>query len=295
MSKYTTEVRFICEQMGGYTGSQGYKNILDIVESVWNKIFDNSWNTFNPNHKQQLCQLILMHYYTWEIGFETVGLFIFKINQKLREIIPYYNLLYEALSEKFPVFENVNYTRKGTDNTTENGNNTDKETHSDTDTTTLNTIKTNTTQNTTTNDLTKQNTGTVGNQGSSNLKSGVSDTPQGSLQNIENFTYLSRGQIDNTTDNNTRTDNLTEKNTGTQKNEGNNTVKDTGTNTVEKEGGYNIEHTIDQTSNKDYEEQIIGKMGGQSYVSMFKEYAEAIRNIDMEIVEELRECFMLLW
>ena len=40
MSKYTTELRFICESLAGYDSSQGYGKVSEIIENSWDKIFD---------------------------------------------------------------------------------------------------------------------------------------------------------------------------------------------------------------------------------------------------------------
>lgn len=52
---------------------------------------------FDNMYRQTLNQKILNHYYNSEIGFETPELFKFYLNNKLNEIMPYYNTLYENL------------------------------------------------------------------------------------------------------------------------------------------------------------------------------------------------------
>ena len=49
---------------------------------------------FDENYRSILNQNILNHYYENEIGFETASLFKFYLNQKMNEIMPYYNTLY---------------------------------------------------------------------------------------------------------------------------------------------------------------------------------------------------------
>ena len=46
MSKYTTEVRFICEQMGGYSESQSGKNVEEVLNASWNKISDRGYTVY---------------------------------------------------------------------------------------------------------------------------------------------------------------------------------------------------------------------------------------------------------
>ena len=50
---------------------------------------------FDENYRETLNINILHHYYENEIGFETAPLFRFYLNQKLNEIMPYYNELYK--------------------------------------------------------------------------------------------------------------------------------------------------------------------------------------------------------
>ena len=124
MSKYTTEVRFICEEAAGLDESVGYNDVNDVVTAAYPKIFDSSLPFYNEETKTRLLPKILLHYYQREIGFETVGLWKFKLNQKLREILPYYNQLYKSEDLEYNPLQNVDnfHTHDGShvDNDTEN-------------------------------------------------------------------------------------------------------------------------------------------------------------------------------
>lgn len=79
MSKYTTTI----------------KNLID-------NHFDfklDSYPIFDENYRNVLNNKILNHYYENEIGFETAALFRFYLDNKLNEIMPYYNILYTKQSE----------------------------------------------------------------------------------------------------------------------------------------------------------------------------------------------------
>lgn len=71
-----------------------------------------SYPIFDENYREILNNKILNHYYLNEIGFETASLFRFYLNNKMNEIMPYYNELYKAqakiLNEN--LFNNVNLT-----------------------------------------------------------------------------------------------------------------------------------------------------------------------------------------
>ena len=152
MSKYTTEVRFICEQLSGYSESQGGKNVDQVLENSWNKIFDNSWSIFDEKYRSVLCKKILKHYYTREICAESAGLWVMWLNRRMSEIMPYYNQLYESEKLKFDPLTDTDVTT--TSNRKINAEN-----------------KENTTNEKISRDL-------------------YSDTPQGALQGVESETYL---------------------------------------------------------------------------------------------------------
>lgn len=101
MSKYTTEVRFICEQVSGLEESKGYNDTEEIIEAARPHIFDFDYPFFDPAYKPILERKILDHYYTREIAYETYGLWKQKLRAKMREIMPYYNKLYESELIKF--------------------------------------------------------------------------------------------------------------------------------------------------------------------------------------------------
>lgn len=124
MSKYTTEVRFICENSAGLSESEGANNIDSILDKCWNKVFNFDFPIFDENYRQVLCKKILKHYYTREIAHETVGRWKLALNAKLNEIMPYYNQLYKSELLEFNPFYDVDLTRSregsGTSNRTSN-------------------------------------------------------------------------------------------------------------------------------------------------------------------------------
>lgn len=123
MSKYTTEVRYICENAAGYKDSKGYADVDKIIEDSIPSIFSFNFPIFDESYKNVLCTKILRHYYTREIGFETVGLWKLKLQTKLDEVMPYYNQLYKSELLKFnPLYDvDLNTTHVG-DKSGENNN-----------------------------------------------------------------------------------------------------------------------------------------------------------------------------
>ena len=55
MSKYTTEVRYICEVYSGLTESVGYDKIDEVLNGSWNKVFDFDFPMFDDNYRKALC------------------------------------------------------------------------------------------------------------------------------------------------------------------------------------------------------------------------------------------------
>lgn len=191
MSKYTTEVRFICENKSGLEISGGSGDVDSIIANSWNKIFTSKVPFFDEEYRSILCQKILKHYYLREICCETVGIWTLWMNTRLEEIMPYYNQLYESAKIEFNPMHDTDITR--THNKEENERS-DGERNA----------KTNTTTN-------------VNSDTNENLKELFNDTPQGGITNIENEKYLTNATINknnitnknNTTNNSTSTENTT--------------------------------------------------------------------------------------
>ena len=227
LSKYTTEIRFICETFAGLTESVGYSNVEEVLDKSWEKVFNFEFPIFDEDYKSVLCKKILRHYYTQEIGVETVGLWQLKLNSKLNEIMPYYNKLYNAWKEDFNPLHDTDLERKHILNRSENEG---LDQSGATDTT-------------------------------ATIKDRYSDTPQGGLNGIENDQYLTNATINNTIGNNTFSQNSDRK----------------------------------LNSTDEYIEQLTGKSSGGSFSEMLIKYREALVNIDLLIIDELKNLFMLIW
>lgn len=101
MSKYTTELRFYLESLAGLTESTS--DVSNVLNESWTKIFNFDFPIYDEGYRETLCKKILLHYYTRELGFETVGLWKLRLQTKMNEIMPYYNRLYKALTEEFNI------------------------------------------------------------------------------------------------------------------------------------------------------------------------------------------------
>ena len=122
MSRYTIELRYLIE--GNY--DLGLKN----------------YPIFDESYREQLNNKIIQHYYFREIGFETEALFKNRLNQKMNEIMPYYNQMYESSKLKIDPLSTIDleevFSRKskttgaGTSSTSGTGNNTNNFNSTDT-------------------------------------------------------------------------------------------------------------------------------------------------------------------
>lgn len=146
MAKYTTTIRNLMDNNFDF-GLKDYP------------IFDENYRTILNNK-------ILMHYYMDEIGFETAGLFKVYLNNKMNEIMPYYNELYKKQKDLLLNFDKTtNLTETFTrDNTTDTN--------------------------------TKSNS-TSSNTASGSSKNVYQDTPMGSIteQNIDNYDHASNQEF----------------------------------------------------------------------------------------------------
>ena len=181
MSKYTTEVRFICEVNSGLNESVGYSKIEDVITGAIPKIFDFDFPIFDESYRSVLERKILKHFYTREICEETVGLWKLRLDTRLNEIMPYYNKLYNSeLLDFNPLYsDNLVRTRK---------------TNLDSNRKTSNSGKT------------TSNNSTHGSGNGNTINNGndlFSDTPQGSIVGLDENTYLTNAR--KTTDNSSTT------------------------------------------------------------------------------------------
>ena len=125
MSKYTTQLRYLCEQKAGYLESQD--DYVTVINKSYNKIIHPETPLYDRTYEPVLYKKIIRHYYFDEIGHETAAQFIMRLNMKLDEILPYYNQLYRSAALEFNPFYDVDYYTAGN----REDNNTDDRTRTD--------------------------------------------------------------------------------------------------------------------------------------------------------------------
>ena len=283
MSKYTTEVRFICENYAGLVDSVGYEAIDTVLDNSRDKVFDFDFPIFDENYRSVLENKILKHYYTREIGAETVGLWKMWLNTRLNEIMPYYNQLYNSELIKFnPMYDvDLTTTHKKTDDRNDNTSeselrvgNRDMVTHVDDEThgSSHSTGESETNSNST-NDHWEM----------------FSDTPSGALDGVRDEKYLTTAM--HITDEKEDTVNQT------------NSADTSSSQNSNSDGNSQIDYDEDVNRNRqatmkniqDYAEHVVGKTAGASYSKMLQDFRSTFLNIDMLIIEDLQDLFFTLW
>lgn len=231
MSFYTTQIRYICESLAGYDRSKGYMSIDEIIDKSWNKIFPSSFQAFEESYTPVLAKKILKWYYTREIGSETFGLFQLRLDAKLSVIMPYYNKIYSAFALDYDLLKDTDI--KSTHKRENEGQN-----KSDTN-------------------------GSSNSTDSSKVTNRHSNTPQGSLDDLESNRYLSSGDITDSSG------------------------KNSNTNKIGNTGSF--------STTEDYVESIVGKRTAMTYTGMIAEYVEKLKNVDRMVINELDDLFMQIW
>lgn len=267
MSKYTTELRYICENKAGLIQSVGDDDIENIIERSREKIFNFQYPIFNETYRPVLETKILRHFYTREIGLETYGLWHLKLRSKMEEIMPYYNKLYVSESyEKLPIedvdfYEDLMGNKAGNENVSGSNQNAASgnvmEAANDDHTTTEN-----------------------GSYNKHDLER-YHDTPQGRLNDLTNSEYLTSMTQNDGSGTHSDTRNVAGTNNRT-------------TNSTENSSGL-YDRETSRTSVESETKHVHGKMHSESYNKLMADYRKNLLNIDMLIINELEELFIQLW
>lgn len=156
--------------------------IKDLAKAGRSEIFDFNYPLTVNINKEDFEVMILNHFLMRRIGFETVQAFKIQLNVKLNEIMPKYNILFNAISN-WDLFKDGQVIEKiGLNNTNKN-----------------------------TESIANTNS-TITSEDHANAKNKHSDLPQSELQNIDDNRYV------NMYDNNLQDSNTTSTNNGTANN-----------------------------------------------------------------------------
>lgn len=155
--------------------------LYDLAKVGRAKIFDFDYTLTENISKEEFETNILNHFMTRRIGFETIASFKLHLRNKIFEIMPKYNKMFDAFDEwdLFNDGEVIIKTNSGTDTLKNTGTETIKNSGTDT----------------------VKNTGTetLNNTGTNTIDKKNSDMPQSNLENVQNADYLTEYNINTET------------------------------------------------------------------------------------------------
>ena len=214
---YTVQLKSICESFNTTPGA----STNDIILNSLQHIFDFDFEIFEESYRETLESNIVRHYYFREIAFETYGQWKLKLQDRLNLIMPYYNQLFQIDIDAAGInlLDTTSITRE---HTRSNNGNTDT---------------------TVTGERTDWDV--------------YSDTPQGSLTDVENNTYMANARK------------LTQ----------------------------NANNTTNLSSNdeENYLEKITGKDGGITFGEAVNRAHQAIHRTEEQFIKEFEDLFFSLW
>jgi len=248
VAEYTIELRDIVKENG-------------VTQD--NSIIFRNFPINDESYRTILQDKIIKHFYFREIGFETIGRFIFELDTRMNEIMPVYNKIYETEKLKVRILDNYDvtedYTRKGSNEGESVG--TGKSDTNDKNNSTGSSTDNNITDTTSDND---------------NLHI-ISDTPQGEI------TFASTGYASELTKD-------TIKDIGKNTSSGDSTSKSESTNV---NGNTNSSKNNSTGSNTEtWLRHMVGNIGVQNDSTAIQVYRDSLINVDLMIIAELNDLFM---
>lgn len=254
--KYTLILRNALYLMGMQDDSN------ESIKRMIPQVFDD-FPIFEESHREELELKILKHFYFYEIGSETWGMFRFRLNQKLQEIMPFYNERYRSLTLEYDPMKPTNITSNATSTST-------SEQHENGVQQTTDDGRTTNTQNTT-----QHEEGTE--DGTNNSTNTYWDTPQTELTDQSYATNIRKEEGENHREHNTD---------GTVSVEGSGTSHNDGTS----------QNSNDRNGKSDDKSESTTKgNNGIPGQDLLQKYRDVIINVDMEIIYELKPCFMMVY
>lgn len=307
MSKYTTELRYIVES--GY--DLGLKD----------------YEIFSEEYRTKLNNKILNHYYFHEIGYETANRFKWELNNLMNEIMPYYNqLLKSELLEINPLltFERKSDASKDIGTTAQEDANTSSVKTLDNTTTQnatnqsdlSNTSKGNTSEDESSLSDAKQkskikNNKNVNGENSTSDEEVYSDTPQGLLTDggIDANKYATNAtlkdnknkMVENENSSSDEDVNKSETSTNTKNTTTDATSSSSSTSSADSSTTVDTDETMTNETKKTNltntnETTVVTENGFEIPLSeLVLKYRETFMNVDLEIIKELKQLFMMIY
>lgn len=294
MSQYTTEIRYICEEVAGKNMSVEYPSVAAVINASWGKIFDFNFPLFDPSYKETLCKKILYHFYTREIGLESYGLWKLKLQVKMNEIMPFYNRLYKALTEDFNPLNTVDIKEVGNYEDKRNKTDTEKTKSTETNETNSRNVTSNTSNVDGSDTTNNTETTTDGREQTVNVLDAYSETPQGAVTNLLNNKYLTNARNTATTTQGDGDIKVVLNGKGTNHSKTTDSGTETGTSTNVGGGTKDSTFITAEGLTHDFLNHKYG-YEGINVLDVFERMAQQIIDVDLMIIGQLEELFMQIW
>lgn len=258
MSKYTTELRFICLEKAGYRNQLTAPRYADVIKAARPKIFDFDYPIWDESKREEFETKILKHFFTHEIGQETYELWHMKLDDWLNVNMPFFNPLFVAVQDDYNAAITDDFTITADEGIT----------HNDDNTTTRN--------KTSSSDTTTSSNSTYHSKSDSESTRTHTETPQGSLDDFLAGKYMSDADHD-------ESGNTFDSNANSSGN-GHSTNTEGGTDTEKRKG--NSDRKLVHTEKG---------FRGRSRASILKDYFEANANIYNRLFDSMEVLFMQVW
>ena len=252
-----------------------YTKVSEFTEDACMLVFED-YPIFDENHRQVLNNKIVDHYLFDELAVVPYSKWEFLLNRRMREIMPYYNMLYESQKGQFEkIFDNID-VREILDRSTA------------TDTMTATQRSHNTLGTRSQDSVTDKVLDTTSNQNeslssTSDGTSWKSDVPFNKVENDAHPTETS-GNKDTATAGNIYS--------GTQKETDKTTDALTSERTENTQG--TSSSNLDTDTKEDYVKTIEGKNSGFTKTYILEEYRKSLLNVDMMVIKELGTLFQFM-
>lgn len=273
MASYTMQLKTYIEQATQY--EEGLSN-MDRIKEGRKKLFDFDYPFFDDNYREQFEVNFISNFYTREIGFETEGLFKFKLESWLNINMPYYNEMFETTKIKYDPLLNARMTterERTTDSNRDDKRLIDQVSNSESQTN---------------EDMTGKSNKDVDNTVDNFSRQVSSDTPDNRLALttrrgtgvIEYASGIDEEKQDNRSQSNTQSD--------SESNSKSNASVEGTTNQTD-------DYNRKQEELEKYREEREGKIGTESYSKMLREYRQELLRVEVDIHRELQQLFMMVY
>lgn len=233
-----------------------------------------------PFNKEVFEQKIIDHYRFRQIGQETVGRWLHYFRTRIREIMPYYIQLYEFEAKWFNIedpLESYNLSETFQQETTGTGK------YSGTSSGTSSGETTSTSSGTSSSTTSGTSSGNTSESANKTVK--FSDTPQGSISNLDNYLTNATKEDGTVTGTNSGTTSGTTSGTSSDESTGTSSGTSSGTTEQTSQDSGTTSHTLTRR----------GNIGVQPLGTEVRNIRDAFINIDLMVINELKDLFIMVY